>query len=199
MVSRWLVALAAGAALACGNGSTAPTGETSFDFSLDDPKGDTVAATANPRNAAAPDLLTVSGTVDRDQVTIRLAFGADVGRWSDAGPGALDGFVNFDLDQSGTGTVVGDLGVDAYVDLRDNGSGRVGFVNLSTGVITLLDGSWDGPVFSVAIPRKLLVRATDNDNKFFLTVEVGGRDRQPDGDVAPNTGHLVVAPPAAAP
>jgi len=198
VIRRWLAAAAAGAGFACGGGSTAPTGEVAYDFSFADPAADTVAATANPRAVTAPDLLTVSGTVDRDQVTVRLEFASGVSRWSEAGPGALDGFINFDLDKSSTGTPVGDIGVDAYVDLRDNGAGRVGFVNVGTGQLTLLDGTWDGTAFVIKIPRQLLVHGTDNDNKFYMTVQVGGRDRKPDADVAPNTGHLVVDPPAPA-
>ncbi len=183
--------------LGCGGGTTAPASEVAYDFSFADPAGDTTAATANPGAVPAADLLVVSGTVDRDQVTIHLEFGSAVSRWSDAAPDALDGFIDFDLDQNGgTGTQVRDLGVDAFVDLRDNGSGLVAFVNRSTGKISLLPGRWDGTTFEVKVPRAELFFGADNDNKFSLLVETGGRGRRPDGDDAPNTGHFRVQPPA---
>lgn len=197
MFRGWLAVVTAVLGLGCGGGTTAPASEVSYDFSFADPKGDTTAATENPGAVAAPDLLIVSGTVDRDQVTLHLEFGSSVSRWSDRAPDGLDGFLDFDLDQnSGTGTQVGDIGADAFVDLRDNGSGRVAFVNRSTGTITLLAGRWDGATFEVKIPRGQLVLGTDNDNKFSLRVETGGRSRRPNGDDAPNTGHYRVEPPA---
>lgn len=194
-----LAVFAAVLGAACGGGTTAPASEVSYDFSFPDPAGDTTIATANPRGVPAPDLLTVAGTVARDQVTVRLEFAGSVSRWSDGGADALDGFIDFDLDQNNnTGRPNRDIGVDAFVDLRDNGSGRVALVNLAAGKITLLSGTWGGSAFEVKIPRNLLVRGQDNDNKFSLTVETGGRDRRPNGDEAPNTGHFVVEPPVPA-
>lgn len=195
-----LAVLAAVLGAACGSGTTAPASEVSYDFSFADPAGDTTIATANPRGVPAPDLLTVAGTVGRDQVTVRLEFAASVSRWSDGGTDALDGFINFDLDESSTGrpSQGRGIGIDAFVDLRDNGSGRVALVNLAAGKITLLSGTWGGSAFEVKIPRNLLVRGQDNDNKFYLTVETGGRDRRPNGDEAPNTGHFVLEPPVPA-
>jgi hypothetical protein len=188
------VALLAG----CGGGTTAPGTETAYDFAFPDPAADTVVATANPSDAKALDLLNVSGHVDANNVTVTLEFAEPVSPWSDGRLDALDGFLDFDLDQStstGSRDDTHDIGIDAYVDLRDDGSGRLALVNLSTRKIDLLDGKWSGTTFEVTIPRKLLVRASDTDNKMFLAVDVTARGRKPNTDSAPDTGHLILTPP----
>ena len=197
MLRRRLAAIATALGAACGGGTTAPSSEVAYDFSFTDPVGDTTVATTNPRGVAAPDLRKISGTIDRDNATIRLEFASSVSRWSGAGADALDGFINFDLDESMTGQVdqTRGIGVDAYVDLRDDGSGNVALVNLAAGKITLLPGTWDGNAFQVKIPRPLLIKGRDNDNKFYLAVFTAGRDRRPNGDEAPDTDRFVVEPP----
>lgn len=185
----------------CGGDPTGSATETPYDFSFDDPKGDTTVATVNPDSVAAIDLVTVSGRVDADQIELILEFAEPVSRWSGGGANALDGFVFFDTDQStGTGRASGGnpttAGAEFYLDLRDDGSGRLGLVNFGKKTITVLSPTFDGTRLEIRIPRALLATTSDTDNKLNLAVEIGVRGRAPVTDRGGNGVAYELEPPA---
>src|SRR5690349_5561942 len=74
-VRRWLLGLGLCCA-ACGSTPTAPIGDRApYDFSFDDPAGDTLAVVTLPPDAGpAVDLVKVSGHVASDVITLNLDF-----------------------------------------------------------------------------------------------------------------------------
>lgn len=186
---RRLAAVLGVASIGCG-GSTAPADETPFDYEFADPAGDTAAATANPDSLKAIDLLNVSGRVDRDRVTVALDFGEPVVRWTDAAPNSLDGFIDFDPDVTGALEVQNGF----YLDLRDDGNGNAGLVNVKKRTITVVKIRFDGARVEVEIPRSAISTTTDADNQFQMSVEVGARRRLP-VDRSPDTGAHALKPP----
>jgi hypothetical protein len=184
---------------ACGSGPTAPVGDqTPFDFAFEDPRGDTLAVLDLPPNAGpAVDLISVSGTVGADLVTLILDFAEPVSLWTSAAANSLDGFVDFDLDQaSGTGgqDAAGGqfgLGVEFYLDLRDNGGGRMGLVDVTKKTFTTVPATFDGTRVTIEIPRSAF--GTD-DGQMNIGVLIGDRDR-PQTDFGPDTSHYILARP----
>ena len=187
---------------ACGSGDTGPTGnDTPFDFSFDDAAGDTVAVVDLPATAGrATDLVSVSGSVDGDKVTLALRFAEPVVPWSQQAPNSLDGFVDFDLDQStgsgvpGAGESAGGdplLGVEFYLDLRDNGEGRIGLVDAVKRSFITLPVTFNGAELRLEIPRSAF---GGKGGTFNFAVTVGDRDRLA-SDLGPDTGHYTATPP----
>lgn len=185
LVGALLVGLASG----CGSNPTGATTEVAFDFAFEDAVGDTTAATSNPDNVPAIDLIGVSGRVEASSVRVTLEFADPISRWSDGLANGLDGFIHFDVDQN-PATPVNPfaLGGEFYLDLRDNGFGKVGLVAVTARTITVLDATFEGNRFEVVVPRRSLQIPTDTDNRLDLLVRVGARnrvpltDRGPDGD-----------------
>jgi hypothetical protein len=197
-VPRWFFAVALALA-ACGSGPTAPVDDQApFEFSFDDPAGDTVAVTELPADAArAVDLVRVSGNVEADKIVLLLEFADPVVAWTARAPNSLDGFVDFDLDES-SGTGGADaadgqfgLGVEYYLDLRDDGGGRIGLVDPTARTFTTVAVTFDGTTVRIEIPR---TRFEGDDGAFGLGVLVGDRDRTRT-DLGPDTGHYTVARP----
>jgi len=185
----------------CGSDPTGSAGETPYDFSFDDPVGDTTVATANPDSVAAIDLVGVSGRVDADRIELILEFAEPVSRWSDGGGNALDGFVFFDTDQAtGTGKASGGTpattGAEFYLDLRDDGSGRLGLVNFGKKTISVLTPTFSGTRLEIRIPRAQLATTSDTDAKLNVAVEIGVRGRAPVSDRGGNGAAYVLEPPA---
>ncbi len=185
LVGALLVGLAAG----CGSDPTGATAEVAFDFAFEDAVGDTTEATTNPDEVSAVDLIAVSGRVDAASVRVVLEFADPISRWSDGLANGLDGFIHFDVDQNaGTPTLTMAQGGEFYIDLRDNGFGKVGLVAVTARTITVLDAKFDGNRFEVEVPRRALEISSDTDNRLDLLVRVGSRnrlpltDRGPDGD-----------------
>ena len=168
--------------LACGSN---PTGvaETAYDFTFTDPAGDTTVATANPDLVRGTDLIGVSGRVDEQEIHLVLEFAQSVSRWSEGGTDALDGIVYFDIDRStGTGRPDGQpqtVGAEFYLDLRDNGFGKVALVDYLKRKIHVLGATFSGTRFEVTIPRALLETTSDADNRLNLSVLLAGRNRLP--------------------
>lgn len=192
-------AIGVAAAVGCGGGVTAGS-EDPYDFQFDDPPGDTTAAVTNPDSVRAIDLIGVSGRVDGSRLRLVLTFAEPVTRWSDGAANGLDGFVYFDVDRtSGTGRrnrvppqVVGG---DFYLDLRDDGSGRIGLVDVLRRRITVLTPRFSGTTFEVDIPRSAISTASDSDNILHLLVEIDARNRTPVGDVGPDADFYLLEPP----
>ncbi len=194
-----LVTVAAG----CGGGPTGPgTPFAPFDFAFSDPQGDTLPPGPGlPDEApAAIDVVAVRGRVEQDRIVLTLEFAGPVAPWSAGASNSLDGFVDFDLDQSsttgipGAGTAVGSvpgLGVEFYLDLRDPRSGKVALVEPAGRRFALVSARFGGPTVTIEIPRREL-GSDDGQFRMGLVVGVPGR---PITDVAPNTGNYTVVRP----
>ncbi len=182
----------------CGSSPAGPGVEAPFDFELTDPAGDTTAATTNPAQAPGIDLLRISGTLSPKELSLTLEFGAEITRWSDGAPNGLDGFVYFDVDEStSTGFLdqARDLGVDFYLDLRDNGFGRLAVVEQVKRRFVLVPATFDGTRLAVKIPRSALTLPVDLAPDLRLAIDVSGRSRAPVVDRAPNSGSFPIRPP----
>ncbi|MHB1326854.1 MAG: hypothetical protein ACYC2K_01510 [Gemmatimonadales bacterium] len=183
LVGALLVGLAAG----CGSDPTGATAEVAFDFAFEDAVGDTTAATTNLDDVPAVDLIAVSGRVDAGSVRVVLEFADPISRWSDGLPNGLDGFIHFDVDQNAaTPTLALAQGGEFYIDLRDNGFGKVGLVAVTARTITVLNATFDGTRFEVEVPRRALEISSDTDNRLDLLVRVGARNRAPLTDRGPD-------------
>jgi hypothetical protein len=193
-----VLGLALGLGACGGSAATGPEDRAPFDFSFDDPRGDTAAVSPLPAGAGhAIDLIKVSGSVSADKVTLILEFAEPIVRWSAGAPNSLDGFVDFDVDHS-SATGGGDaaegqfgLGADRYLDLRDNGMGRMGLVDPIAKKFVTVPFELDGTRLTIEIDRDAF---GINDGTFNLGVLIGDRDR-PRTDFGPDTGHYTVAPP----
>jgi hypothetical protein len=150
------------------------------------------------------DIIGVSGRVDADEVRLRIEFAEPVVPWTAGAANSLDGFVDFDVDENaGTGIAdVGELGggsfelgADFYLDLRDNGSGKMALVNTSKRKFSWVKAEFSGTAVEVRIPRSALATDTDADNVFAIGVLVTTRDR-PVTDLAPNVSNYLIEPGA---
>jgi hypothetical protein len=199
---KWLPGAAVLAA--CGGGVTAPSDDRApFDFSFVDPAGDTLlpAPSDPPGTIPRVDLIGVDGSVESNRIRLVLTFGAPVAPWSRAAPNSVDGFVDFDLDESpSTGTpaaareaMLADpaIGAEFYLDLRDARSGRMALVNTRTRVFRLVSARFDDATVTIDIPRDAL---DPDDGEFLLSIVVGNR-AHPVTDVAPNDLHYAVHAP----
>jgi hypothetical protein len=200
-VRRWLLGLGLCCA-ACGSTPTAPINDRApFDFSFDDVQGDTLAVTPLPPDAGpAVDLIKVSGHVAADVITLDLDFAQPIAFWSARAPNSLDGFADFDLDQNQSTGIPDaaqaaggsfDLGVEFYLDLRDNGRGQIALVDATKKSFVSVPATISGSRLSVTIDRTLF---GTNDGQFDLGVLIGDRDRAVT-DFGPDTGHYSVVHP----
>lgn len=187
------------ALIGCG-GATGPGGIGTVDFSFVDPAADTATATTNPLNVRGTDLLSVSGQRTEDGLSLTLTFAEAITPWSAGGFDALDGFIHLDVDQA-TGTGFSNeahrLGVDYYVDLRDDGFGRVALVDVAKRSFTKIPATFSGTSFTTTIRLASLVVTTDTSTALALAVILNGRGRTPVVDSAPNDTSYVI--PARAP
>ena len=199
----WLL-VATAILAACGGNPAGPVNEPAYDFSFADPAGDTTEFTEPDVVPKGIDLVKVSGSVDPDEVRLTLEFAEPVSPWSAGTDTALDGFVDFDADENRStgirdaGEEAGgsfELGADFYLDLRDNGSGRMALVDAAKRTFSWVKAAFNGTTVEVTIPRSALVIGTDADNRFFLGVMVTTKGR-PVTDVAPNESHYLVEPDA---
>lgn len=180
--------------LGCGGGATGPGGDSPADFTFADPAADTAVAVANPNAVKAIDLITVSGSRSAKTLDLRLEFAEAISPWSDGAANGLDGFIYIDADQAPTGfpDPGHDMGVDFYVDLRDNGAGKVALVNVAKRTISTIKATITGTSFSVSLPTTLLAVTTDTSAALNLAVVVSGRGRLPVADSAPNAVRPIV-------
>jgi hypothetical protein len=197
--------LLAGLAAGCGGGPTAPDVDRApFEFEFADPAGDTLATppAAPPAGARAPDLVRVSGRVERGTIRFVLEFAEPVAPWSARAPNSLDGFLDIDLDENaltgiaGAGAGAGgdpDLGAEFYVDLRDPQGGRMALIEPARRRFVLIPARFEGSRVTIEIPRGEL-GPDDGQFHFALVVGLPGR---PVTDVAPNTGHFAARHPDA--
>jgi len=186
--------------LGCGGGGTEPTDDAEFDFAFADPAGDTVAATTNPNQVRATDLLEITGRLDRQRLVLTLRFANPVTRWTDGGADALDGFVLFDSDTSsasGFANPAHGLGVDFYLDLRDDGFGKMAVVNFAKRRFERAEARFEDATVTVTIPRSFLTTDSDRDSWFRMAVDIAGRGRRPDVDASPTAGFHRIEPTAA--
>ena len=185
--------------IACGGSDI--TGPADFDFAFSDPAGDTASV---PTASGAVDLVGLSGTLGSNMLVVRLKFTTQVTPWSEHKVNALDGFLDLDLDRDPTTpgglTLLGggpdslDLGPDVYLDLRDNGGGKVALLQPGSGRqrLTLVTAHFTGDQVSFDIPRTALAGFTGD--SLWAGVVVGNRDRTIT-DLAPNQGHFVIGRP----
>jgi hypothetical protein len=193
-----LIALGLGLG-ACGSGTTNPVDDSEYDFTFADPPGDTVVATDNPGSVRAPDLLEVSGRVDAKDLVVVLTFAEAITPWTAGEATALDGFLHFDTDTSATtgfADQVHDLGVDFYLDLRDDGFGKAALVNVVKRSFVRVPVQFDGTTFTVTIPRQELATESDGDGHYRLGVNISGRGRTPIADTSPDAGFHRLEPGA---
>jgi hypothetical protein len=199
-VGRRLALLIAWVIGGCGSDATAPTVEPAYDYAfLDTPAGDTTTATANPQQVKALDLLQVSGRVDSKELVIVLEFAEPVSRWTEGGANSLDGFVHFDTDTTGStgyADAAHSLGVDFYLDLRDDGFGRVGLVEVAKRRLVRVAARFDGATVTITVPRSELTTATDADARFRMAVDIAARGRLPNTDTSPTNGSFRLEPAA---
>lgn len=181
----------------CGSGP-AGSSETPYDFSFDDPPADTVEAVENPDQVKGIDLVRMSGRVDTEVLRIVLEFAEPISRWTDGAANALDGFIYIDIDQSpetGRRSSTQLTGGDFYVDLRDNGSGKVGLVGVVGRTLVLVPAKFEGTRFEVEIKRSDISTQADADDRMNLAVDISARNRTPVVDFAPNEGVATLEPP----
>ncbi|MFN0179776.1 MAG: hypothetical protein ACKVZ0_13340 [Gemmatimonadales bacterium] len=184
---------------ACASGTTNPVDDAEYDFAFADPAGDTAIATANPGSVKAPDLLQVSGRVDAKNLVVVLTFAEAITPWTAGEATALDGFLHFDTDTStttGFADPVHGLGVDFYLDLRDDGFGKAALVNVVKRSFVRVPVQFDGATFTVNIPRQELATESDGDGFYRLGVNITGRGRVPIADTSPTTGFHRLEPGA---
>jgi hypothetical protein len=144
-------------------------------------------------------------TRETDGITVRLDFANDVALPIPGDPNALVGLVEFDLDQN---RATGKLG---YVDqLRpDGGSTGMGvdavlnLSNIAADSTLIVYGSGGNPTGKVKVTiggHRLTIRIPssrlgDDDGYLDAAVIVGNSGRSPT-DLAPQSGHLSLTPPA---
>jgi hypothetical protein len=192
------VALLIGLA-ACG-GDPVGNGGNDFDavdFSFADAAGDTInpSATATGR---ATDLTRVSGSVDGEFVVLTLTFAQTILPWSSGGATALDGYVDFDMDENeatGIPAAVDEyggtsgIGAEVYLSLRDNAAGSIAVVDAATGDYSVVAATFAMNTVTFRIPRTAL--KAPNAEQFRIAAVVGNRNREAT-DFAPNSGYLRV-------
>jgi hypothetical protein len=199
------IALVLGA-MACSRSSDVPSmpdvaGDPSS-VSVADPIGDTFGLPGGTQW----DITALTITRETDGITVRLDFANDVALPVVADPNALVGLVELDLDQN---RATGKLG---YVDQlrKDGGSTGMGVdaaLNLSqiaadsTLMVYDMGGNPTGKAKVAIGGRRLTIRVPSallgNDDGYVdAAVIVGNQGRSPT-DLAPQTGHLSLQPPAA--
>jgi hypothetical protein len=118
--------------------SSEPTGldglSSEFQYSFSDPVGDTLPP---PPNVFQP-ALDVRGMrigLTADSIVVRVEFTGPISQWSSQALNSIDGFIDFDVDDNPAtgypaateefGAVDAQMGVEAYVSLRDDGMGHL--------------------------------------------------------------------------
>jgi hypothetical protein len=169
------------------------------DFSFSDPAGDTLTVASNEMPRAL-DVLGLDGAVGTDTLTLTITFALPVTPWSEGGVGALDGFIDLDMDEnSETGVVSAvdlaggnsGIGADLYISLRDFITNRATLVNVSDESFVAIPIAFDGTTVTIRIPRDKL--GEEEDGSFFMNAVVGTTDREVT-DMLPNTGFYTVRP-----
>ena len=191
----WLIV--GGLLTGCG-GSVSPSADPTVEFSFPDPVADTAAATENAGAAKAIDLIRIGGQSSSTTLDLTLEFAEAVTPWSQGDKNGLDGFIYLDIDQNpatGFGDPGHGLGVDFYVDLRDNGSGRVAIVDVAKKHFVTAAAQFAGTSFSVSIPKAAVTLTADSLSAFNLATVIGVRGRKPIVDSAPNQVKSFVVPP----
>ena len=180
--------------------ATAPTGRETFQpytFAFTEPAGDTVAAAAGTAGRAT-DLIGIAGRVEETYVDLTLTFAQPVLRWSSGAATALDGFVDFDMDENAATGVPGAadefggvsaMGAEAYISLRDDGAGHVAVRDVSQASFSWVAANFAGSTVTIRIPRAYLTRPTAE--SFRVSAVVGNHDR-PATDFAPDSGYFRV-------
>lgn len=192
----WAIAVAV-VVVGCGSSTEPVATGPDFDFAFTDPAGDTVAV--DTPTVPALDAVSLEGSVSGSTVQIRIGFAGSITPWSKHQSNALDGYIDLDVDANiatGIASAVGDetgMGVDYYVDLRDNGSGQVALINTQTRMYTMVTVTFSDTQVTVEVPRQLIV---DESVGFFVAAVVGTKDR-PITDILPNEDHYVVQRPGA--
>lgn len=206
-IRRSLPALAAAAALAglagcdmneyyvtqsAGGGGT--SGEA---FSFTDLTDDLLP---NADRDGAPDVLRLSGSVRADSIVVTLTFVDEITPWSGGAVNGLDGFVDFDTDESTNSGIPAavdeyggsaNMGADWYVSLRDaNGGNRVALVDAVSGESIAVPARFAARAITFTIPRSVM---DETDGTFRMAAVVGHRTSEAT-DFAPNAGHYRVAP-----
>lgn len=169
--------------------------------SVADPLGDTFGLPGYTQW----DVSALTLTRETDGITVRLDFANDVALPTPGDPNALVGLVEFDLDQV---QATGKLG---YVDqLRpDGGSTGMGvdavlnLSNIASDSTLIVYGSGGSPTGKAKVTiggRRLTIRIPssllgDDDGYLDAAVIVGNSGRSPT-DLAPQSGHLSLTPPA---
>lgn len=198
-----LLALSTFVFASCGGESIAPgvtTFET-FSFNFSEASGDTINPAASPTGRAT-DLVGVSGQVDAVYVVITLTFAQPVQPWSSGAATALDGFVDFDMDENPATGIPGavdeyggtsGVGAEAYLSLRDNGQHELAVVHVSGSTVHAVSAIYTGSTVTARIRREHLASFNvPPSERFRISAVVGNRDR-PATDFAPNSGYFRVA------
>lgn len=190
--------------LACDNNEYFPTqsaggglggGGTAARFSFTDPAGDRLVG---DDDIGSPDIVQVSGSYDAEGLVLVLTFDAAVVPWSENQLNSLDGFVDFDLDEStatgipaagdGYGANAG-LGADYFLNLRDVGGTQMSLMRADGKQFSIVSARFEGRTVTVEVPRSAL----GNDEGGLRMSVVVGHPGSPATDLAPNEGHFTVA------
>lgn len=181
-----------------GSGGNSGTGSADGSFSYSDLRGDLLSGSAS---AGAPDILTVSGRFDSQQLAIDVTFAAPIVPWTLDAENSLDGFLDLDIDgdaSTGVASAVDDfggdtgLGVEYYLALRSADGTSVALVNPASKATVLVPATILESTLSIRIDRSVLRGTTGREVRFAL---VAGNPTSPATDFAPNRGYWSIPVP----
>lgn len=185
---------------ACGDSTTSPgTSQGRFDFS--DPAGDTVATTASADTFPALDAIEVSGSTDRDTLTLTIRFAHPV-QSGDQAPNSVVARLEVDADAD-TATGIppttpfegsARLGVDFYVFIPDTSGTGADVQDIATQQSTAYPASYGGSDVTIRIPLAAL--GAPEDSLRFVGL-VGTSQRAT--DLLPNAGSYTIGVASALP
>ncbi len=185
-------------ACSAGEPTSPPGSEALFTFQFTEAAGDTI----NPSETStgrATDLVGISGQLESDYVVLTLQFSQSIQPWSSGAATALDGFVDFDMDENSATGIPGavdeyggssGVGAEAYLSLRDNGLGQLAVVNVMGQTFSTVAVTFAGTTMTARIPRAYLTKP--NSERFRVSAVLGNRDR-PATDFGPDEGYFLVA------
>ena len=185
-------------AAGCGGEIVPPGAFRPFSFSYQEAAGDTINAEAGA-SGRATDLVSMTGQLTGTHLELTLTFADGVEPWSSGLPNALDGFVDFDMDQNPATGLPGavneyggtsGVGSEAYLSLRDDGAGHIAIVKVADFTATPVSGTFTGKELHIMIPRSYLTSPTAETIR--VSAVVGNRDR-PATDFAPDSDYFEIA------
>jgi len=195
-----ILACLAFALVACGDATGPGSAGVHFQYTFTDPVGDTMPPSPNTF-ARALDATTARVGMTEDSIFVRFEFTNDIAPWSSGQLNAIDGFVDFDVDDNAAtgypaaveefGHITADMGVEAYVSLRDDGQGHVMRRDGQAPDFRPIVIEFEARSFTLRLARTDIGEV---DGVFRMSAMIGGTGRWISDNV-PSNGHFrVVAP-----